>query len=381
MDKDAMNKEVDLIENKLKDYRKVANESYVIYLESYIKFLNKITERSENITNLKESYFCPAIKDLYDLVTREIYPFIIDTKGILYNELSNRMNYYQNMLKGEKLKKLFEDLHENIRTLYSLINKNVILERNNVNDFQFFGYYLRAIEGLNIDYSPENKINHYKELLEIIEDKANFHSLCFYKTCEECYDERNIVEEYDPLNLLNIKNVIEQYHALLIPFDEKFIARHPLLIINKSKYQDIKSKYIANLEKLENILTPQDFDSKKLYSFYNFGKLVDCHYMQINYSFNLDDEYACKCEECFASVVPVLDELIQYFKNPKGLKLTEKEREILELILKSYSNEMIADELIIAENTVSQHINSIIKKADAKGLKVKSSKDLLRIFS
>ena len=44
---------------------------------------------------------------------------------------------------------------------------------------------------------------------------------------------------------------------------------------------------------------------------------------------------------------------------PREMELTERQREVLRLILKGYNNERIASELAIAPNTVKQHAHAI----------------------
>ena len=52
---------------------------------------------------------------------------------------------------------------------------------------------------------------------------------------------------------------------------------------------------------------------------------------------------------------------------PEGL-LTEREREILNLIAKEYSNKMIAEKLFISERTVETHRKNIFRKTNTNTL-------------
>ncbi len=61
--------------------------------------------------------------------------------------------------------------------------------------------------------------------------------------------------------------------------------------------------------------------------------------------------------------------LISSLNQPDGQKLlTEREREILKLITKEYTNKMIAEELIISERTVETHRKNIFRKTKTSSL-------------
>ncbi|WP_339785295.1 MAG: response regulator [Imperialibacter sp.] len=61
--------------------------------------------------------------------------------------------------------------------------------------------------------------------------------------------------------------------------------------------------------------------------------------------------------------------LIQNLQNPdEGKLLTEREREILKLIAKEYTNKDIAEELFISERTVETHRKNIFRKTKTNSL-------------
>ncbi|MEQ8532149.1 MAG: response regulator transcription factor, partial [Imperialibacter sp.] len=61
--------------------------------------------------------------------------------------------------------------------------------------------------------------------------------------------------------------------------------------------------------------------------------------------------------------------LIQNLQNPdEGKLLTEREREILKLIAKEYTNKDIAEELFISERTVETHRKNIFRKTKTSSL-------------
>jgi two-component system, NarL family, nitrate/nitrite response regulator NarL len=61
--------------------------------------------------------------------------------------------------------------------------------------------------------------------------------------------------------------------------------------------------------------------------------------------------------------------LISNLQNPEeGRLLTDREREILKLIAKEYSNKQIAEELFISERTVETHRKNIFKKTGTNSL-------------
>lgn len=50
----------------------------------------------------------------------------------------------------------------------------------------------------------------------------------------------------------------------------------------------------------------------------------------------------------------------------KGI-LTKREREVFELLIKNYSTKDIAEELVISEKTVRNHISNVMQKLGVKG--------------
>lgn len=61
--------------------------------------------------------------------------------------------------------------------------------------------------------------------------------------------------------------------------------------------------------------------------------------------------------------------LVHNLQNPdEGKLLTDREREILKLIAKEYTNKQIAEELFISERTVETHRKNIFKKTGAASL-------------
>jgi RNA polymerase sigma factor (sigma-70 family) len=48
------------------------------------------------------------------------------------------------------------------------------------------------------------------------------------------------------------------------------------------------------------------------------------------------------------------------------LKLTRKERQILDLVIQDLSNKEIAERLNVTESTVKSHVHNLLKKADVK---------------
>jgi DNA-binding NarL/FixJ family response regulator len=60
---------------------------------------------------------------------------------------------------------------------------------------------------------------------------------------------------------------------------------------------------------------------------------------------------------------------MQDYAQPEGQKLlTSREREILQLIAKEFSNRQIADQLFISERTVETHRKNIFRKTNTNSI-------------
>lgn len=64
------------------------------------------------------------------------------------------------------------------------------------------------------------------------------------------------------------------------------------------------------------------------------------------------------------SLTPLLKAKIDQFKETKVEELTKREIEVLKLIARGMYNREIADELVISEKTVKNHISNIFRKID-----------------
>ncbi len=58
--------------------------------------------------------------------------------------------------------------------------------------------------------------------------------------------------------------------------------------------------------------------------------------------------------------------LIKHKPESSGIDLTKREKEVLELICKGYSNQQISEELYISQRTVERHRSSLLYKTDSK---------------
>lgn len=64
------------------------------------------------------------------------------------------------------------------------------------------------------------------------------------------------------------------------------------------------------------------------------------------------------------SLTPLLKDKLEQMKEAKEEGLTKRELEVLKLIARGMYNKEIADELVISEKTVKNHISSIFRKID-----------------
>jgi DNA-binding NarL/FixJ family response regulator len=62
----------------------------------------------------------------------------------------------------------------------------------------------------------------------------------------------------------------------------------------------------------------------------------------------------------------LLLKLIKHKPEGSGIDLTRREKEVLELICKGYSNQEISDELFISQRTVERHRSSLLYKTESK---------------
>jgi len=58
--------------------------------------------------------------------------------------------------------------------------------------------------------------------------------------------------------------------------------------------------------------------------------------------------------------------LIKHKPEGTGIDLTRREKEVLELICKGYSNQQISEALFISQRTVERHRSSLLDKTDSK---------------
>jgi DNA-binding NarL/FixJ family response regulator len=62
----------------------------------------------------------------------------------------------------------------------------------------------------------------------------------------------------------------------------------------------------------------------------------------------------------------LLLKLIKHKPENLGIELTKREKEVLELICRGYSNQQISEELFISQRTVERHRSSLLYKTDSK---------------
>lgn len=62
----------------------------------------------------------------------------------------------------------------------------------------------------------------------------------------------------------------------------------------------------------------------------------------------------------------LLLKLIKHKPENTGIELTKREKEVLELICKGYSNQQISEELFISQRTVERHRSSLLYKTESK---------------
>jgi len=79
--------------------------------------------------------------------------------------------------------------------------------------------------------------------------------------------------------------------------------------------------------------------------------------------------YADLARSLIPSAHPIASEAEREHKKPLSdslLTLTEREQQVVELVLKGLTNRAVADKLSISENTVEKHMNSILRRLDIR---------------
>ena len=84
--------------------------------------------------------------------------------------------------------------------------------------------------------------------------------------------------------------------------------------------------------------------------------------------------------EIAAALIAKVNELAKYFQDyegiPQPIELTNRERQVLQLLSQNLTNQEIADQLVIEVGTVKNHVHSILDK-----LKVSSRQDAAAFWS
>ncbi|WP_275125167.1 MULTISPECIES: response regulator transcription factor [unclassified Anoxybacillus] len=85
----------------------------------------------------------------------------------------------------------------------------------------------------------------------------------------------------------------------------------------------------------------------------------------ISYPYHDDENYFITC--LIETIILIIQEKYrEQFLTLEIEQLSERERQVFFLLLKGYSNKEIAEELILSEHTIKNHINNIFQKLDVK---------------
>lgn len=165
-----------------------------------------------------------------------------------------------------------------------------------------------------------------------------------------------LVKLLEPEKDIKVLNTVSD--PLLL--DNEILINSPDILI-----LDVRFKSYNGIELTKDILEKYPYLKIIILSGFNYEEYIHAAFKAGAYTFLSKDrtnsELVCLIRKVASANKPFSD--LSGVKNND--KLTKKEKEILSLIAKDYSNIKISEELHISKRTVEYHISSIIQKLNA----------------
>jgi len=209
--------------------------------------------------------------------------------------------------------------------------------------------------------SRENIILAYDGLKTLYQNKGDYRRALYYLTNKERYKDSMInMRSLQSINSLEVLHKVTEKDRKI-----KQLALEKQRVEKKSKFNRRIAIATALISTLIILLLwrinylrkiNQDLELEKL------NREIQQYILRLNELQNKEDQR--RESDRFPSGKPSIDYVIA--KLAKEHKLTPRQLEILELILKGHSNKEIAQKLFISNNTVKTHIHHLYEKLNVK---------------
>lgn len=354
-----VNKAIEIVPRNKRDYFYF---SMIKYLTLYKKgYLNEAESGLENLElNIKKN------KLFYPYLSINIYSKLIEIKNhlnkidqaneyfykfkndlqlnyFIENNSKNaiKISYYTNLLSASLTLKNYADIYSIKEIIWSLSSGSKILEEAYLNNEAYL--YLKLDQLSNL----KEWINNYNKLKIDISSENISKNLIFleYLIISKEYNESLIIVA-QILSKIDLVNHFENHLQVL--FLRSYI------------FYQLDNLKDANINMVAALKLAQPYGFIKIFSNTNFGlfNLLESIYQKVI------------TKKITGLKTSYLEKIILSFdKNlieDSSINLTKREKEIIELIEKSYSNKDISNKLYLSINTVKSHIGRIMKKLNCK---------------
>lgn len=350
----------------LGDYHRALNYLYQSY--AIEKKLHNLIGIEYNYSNLAEAYTM-----LHQFDSAHYYlTKTIELAKKLYNnhlgiEYSLMGKYY--FEKGNYpqaryyYKKSLADVTEQNHQRY-VANDNIMIGRTYLKEKQTNRALPYLNTGLQIAKkigSRENIILAYDGLKTLYENKGDYRRALYYLTNKERYKDSMInMRSLQSINSLEVLHKVTEKDRKI-----KQLALEKQRVEKKSKYNRRIAIGTALISALIILLLWRINYLRKLNQDLELEKLnreIQQYILRLNELQNKENQRSES--DRYPSGKPSIDYVIA--KLAKEHKLTPRQLEILELILKGHSNKEIAQKLFISNNTVKTHIHHLYEKLNVK---------------